>query len=302
MTSLAGVLPLRSRFNDSRLLCGSLCLPLGGGCNAWDKTSRTLRAGSQLEVGWTEASPLALWGGARAGGIKWSGIAADSPALRGLARARAARCSPGLGGFRFRVEVLGALAAAAAGAAITVAMPKGGRKGGHKGRARQYTSPEEIDAQLQAEKQKAREEEEQEEGGEGATGEPRKEKKSLDSDESEEDDEDYQQKRKGVEGLIDIENPNRVLQTTKKVTQLDLDGPKELSRREREEIEKQKAKERYMKMHLAGKTEQAKADLARLAIIRKQREEAARKKEEERKAKDEATTAGKRMQSLSLNK
>ncbi|XP_066185899.1 28 kDa heat- and acid-stable phosphoprotein isoform X3 [Sylvia atricapilla] len=178
-------------------------------------------------------------------------------------------------------------------------MPKG-RKGGHKGRARQYTSPEEIDAQLQAEKQKAREE--QEEGGEGATGDPKKEKKSLDSDESDEDDEDYQQKRKGVEGLIDIENPNRVIQTTKKVTQLDLDGPKELSRREREEIEKQKAKERYMKMHLAGKTEQAKADLARLAIIRKQREEAARKKEEERKAKDEAAMAGKRLQSLSLNK
>ncbi|NWR68147.1 HAP28 protein, partial [Bucorvus abyssinicus] len=176
-----------------------------------------------------------------------------------------------------------------------------GRKGGHKGRARQYTSPEEIDAQLQAEKQKAREEEEQEEG-EGATGDPKKEKKSLDSDESDEDDDDYQQKRKGVEGLIDIENPNRVIQTTKKVTQLDLDGPKELSRREREEIEKQKAKERYMKMHLAGKTEQAKADLARLAIIRKQREEAARKKEEERKAKDEAAMAGKRLQSLSLNK
>lgn len=189
----------------------------------------------------------------------------------------------------------------AAAATAIAAMPKGGRKGGHKGRARQYTSPEEIDAQLQAEKQKAREEEEQEEG-EGATGDPKKDKKSLDSDESDEDDEDYQQKRKGVEGLIDIENPNRVIQTTKKVTQLDLDGPKELSRREREEIEKQKAKERYMKMHLAGKTEQAKADLARLAIIRKQREEAARKKEEERKAKDEAAMAGKRLQSLSLNK
>lgn len=38
-----------------------------------------------------------------------------------------------------------------------------------------------------------------------------------------------------------------------------------------------------MKMHLAGKTDQAKADLARLAIIKKQREEAAKKKEEERK-------------------
>lgn len=38
-----------------------------------------------------------------------------------------------------------------------------------------------------------------------------------------------------------------------------------------------------MKMHCAGKTDQAKADLARLAIIRKEREEAARKKEEEKK-------------------
>ncbi|CAO2627562.1 28 kDa heat- and acid-stable phosphoprotein [Lemmus lemmus] len=160
-------------------------------------------------------------------------------------------------------------------------MPKGGRKGGHKGRVRQYTSPEEIDAQLQAEKQKANEEDEQE-GGDGASGNSKKEK-SLNSDESEDEDDDYQQKRKGVEGLIDIENPNQVAQTTKKVTQLDLDGPEELSRREREEIEKQKAKERYMKMHLAGKKEQAKADLARLSIIRKQREEAARKKGEESK-------------------
>ncbi|KAM5329833.1 28 kDa heat- and acid-stable phosphoprotein-like [Glossophaga mutica] len=177
-------------------------------------------------------------------------------------------------------------------------MPKGGRKGGHKGRAGQHSSPEEINAQLQAEKQKAREEEQGEESGDGAAGDPKKEK-SLDSDESEDDD--YQQKHKGVEGHIDIENPNRVAEITKKVTQLDLDGPKKLSRTEREEIEKQKAKERYMKMHLAGKTEQAKADLARLAIIRKQWEEAARKKEE-RKAKDDATLSGKRMQSLSLNK
>lgn len=38
-----------------------------------------------------------------------------------------------------------------------------------------------------------------------------------------------------------------------------------------------------MKMHLAGKTDQAKADLARLAIIKKQREEVAKKKEEEKK-------------------
>lgn len=51
----------------------------------------------------------------------------------------------------------------------------------------------------------------------------------------------------------------------------------------REEIEKQKARVRYLKMHLAGKSDEAKADLARLAIIKKEREEAAKKKEEERK-------------------
>lgn len=41
------------------------------------------------------------------------------------------------------------------------------------------------------------------------------------------------QKRKGVEGLIDIENPNRAAQKTKKVTELELEEPKQLSRRER---------------------------------------------------------------------
>lgn len=51
----------------------------------------------------------------------------------------------------------------------------------------------------------------------------------------------------------------------------------------REEIEKQKSKERYMKLHLEGKTDQAKADLARLAIIKKQREDAAKKRDELRK-------------------
>lgn len=53
----------------------------------------------------------------------------------------------------------------------------------------------------------------------------------------------------------------------------------------REEIEKQKSKERYMKLHLEGKTEQARADLARLAIIKKQREEAAKKRDDIKKGK-----------------
>jgi hypothetical protein len=50
------------------------------------------------------------------------------------------------------------------------------------------------------------------------------------------------------------------------------------SRRERESLEAQQAKERYRKLHEQGKTDEAKADLARLKIIREKREaEAARK-------------------------
>ncbi|OCT81880.1 hypothetical protein XELAEV_18024387mg [Xenopus laevis] len=127
-------------------------------------------------------------------------------------------------------------------------MPKGGRKGDHKGWMRQYTSPVEIDAQIKAENEK--------------------------------------QKCTGVEGLVDIENPNRLAQSSKKVTQIDLEGPRKFSRREREEIEKQKAK----------------ADLARQAIMQKQREEAAKKKEEEQKFKDATVAMAKGVQSMSLNK
>lgn len=42
---------------------------------------------------------------------------------------------------------------------------------------------------------------------------------------------------------------------------------------------------RERKLQAEGKTDQARSDLARLAIIRKQREEAARKREEEKKGK-----------------
>ncbi|XP_061567397.1 pdgfa associated protein 1b [Cololabis saira] len=176
-------------------------------------------------------------------------------------------------------------------------MPKGGKKGGHKGRMRTYTSPEEIDAQMKEEKEKQHEQEGQDEG---AAQKDTTEEKLPGSGSEESDDEDSQRRRAGVEGLIEIENPNRVAQKAKKVTQIELDEPRQLSRREREEIEKAKAKERYMKMHLAGKTDQAKADLARLAIIRKQRDDAAKKKEQEKKAKEAAAAATRGINSLSL--
>ncbi|KAI1495795.1 hypothetical protein F5X99DRAFT_414769 [Biscogniauxia marginata] len=64
-----------------------------------------------------------------------------------------------------------------------------------------------------------------------------------------------------------------------------------MSRKERESMEAQQAKERYRKLHEAGKTDEAKADLARLALIREKREaEAARKnaEREEREAYENA--------------
>lgn len=36
-----------------------------------------------------------------------------------------------------------------------------------------------------------------------------------------------------MEGLIDVENPNRVMQKAKKVSQIEVDEPRQLSRRER---------------------------------------------------------------------
>lgn len=44
-----------------------------------------------------------------------------------------------------------------------------------------------------------------------------------------------------------------------------------MTRKERDSQEAALAKERYMKMHLAGKTDEAKADMARLAEIREKR-------------------------------
>ncbi|EAW21981.1 PDGFA associated 1 family protein [Aspergillus fischeri NRRL 181] len=60
----------------------------------------------------------------------------------------------------------------------------------------------------------------------------------------------------------------------------------QLSRREREAIEAQQARERYMKLHAEGKTEEARADLARLALIREQREAERLRKQAEKEEKE----------------
>ncbi|CAD6271576.1 unnamed protein product [Miscanthus lutarioriparius] len=104
----------------------------------------------------------------------------------------------------------------------------------------------------------------------------------------EEDSEDFAKpKHKGTEGLIEIENPNLVKSKNIKVKDIDIGKTTDISRREREELEKQESHERHMKRQEQGKTEQARKDLERLTLIRQQRAEAAKKREEEKAAKEE---------------
>ncbi|PIN10428.1 Phosphoprotein/predicted coiled-coil protein [Handroanthus impetiginosus] len=102
-----------------------------------------------------------------------------------------------------------------------------------------------------------------------------------------ESEEESEQKVKGTQGVIQIDNPNLAKPKNLKARDVDAEKTTELSRREREEIERQRAHERYMRLQEQGKTEQARKDLERLALIRQQRAEAAKKREEEKAAKEQ---------------
>lgn len=52
--------------------------------------------------------------------------------------------------------------------------------------------------------------------------------------------------------------------------------------------QKKEAKERYMAAHMAGKTDEAKADMARLRAVREAREAAAAQRKAEQEEKDKA--------------
>lgn len=149
-------------------------------------------------------------------------------------------------------------------------MPRG--KKNLKGRAKKFTSPEELESQrLQEQNWRSN---------------------NNDSDSSGDDSSSEDEK----DNVIQTNNPNHVKSKEKKLSQLDditSVGTGELSRREREEIAKQEAARRYQKLHAEGKTDEARADLARLAIVRKQREEAARQREEEKKERERKQNAAK---------
>ncbi|XP_024988643.1 28 kDa heat- and acid-stable phosphoprotein-like [Cynara cardunculus var. scolymus] len=153
-------------------------------------------------------------------------------------------------------------------------MGRGKFKGKPTGR-RQFSTPEEMLAGTSSRPRTFKKEEAEVE---------EVERSDEESEESSEEDSD---RKKGTQGIIEIENPNMARPKTLKARDVDLEKTTELSRREREEIEKQRAHERYMKLQEQGKTEQARKDLERLALIRQQRAEAAKKREEEKAAKDQ---------------
>ncbi|XP_010924396.2 uncharacterized protein [Elaeis guineensis] len=159
-------------------------------------------------------------------------------------------------------------------------MGRGKFKGKPTGR-RNFSTPEEMIAGTSARPRtfKQEEAEDKEEGTE---------------EEAEDDSGEETDRRKGIEGIIQIENPNLVKPKIMKAKEVDLEKTTELSRREREEIEKQKAHERYMRLQEQGKTEQARKDLERLALIRQQRAEAAKKREEEKAAKEQKKAEARR--------
>ncbi|KAH7431444.1 hypothetical protein KP509_08G048100 [Ceratopteris richardii] len=158
-------------------------------------------------------------------------------------------------------------------------MGKGAGRGKFKGKPtgrRHFSTPEEM---IAGTSQRAR----------GFTKKEESEEEDNDSrfeEDSDDSDVENEMKKKGTQGLIEIENPNLVKQKNVKARDADAEKPTELSRREREELEKQRAHERYMKLQEQGKTEQAKKDLERLALIRQQRLDAAKKREEEKAAKE----------------
>ncbi|XP_055855475.1 28 kDa heat- and acid-stable phosphoprotein [Episyrphus balteatus] len=156
-------------------------------------------------------------------------------------------------------------------------MPKG-KYVNHKGRSRHFTSPEELQRAEEEGSEKSEEESENESGS---------------GSEEETSSEDENAKGKGVSKLIEIENPNRVRKKAiVKVTTVEEAAKPELTRREREELQKQKNRAHYQKMHEQGKTAQARADLARLAIIRQQRADAAAKRGTPPKKADDQSQPG----------
>ena len=141
-------------------------------------------------------------------------------------------------------------------------MGRGRGRPKYKGHSRHFTSREELEEERKKDEEKARRRAEP--GYESPSS-------SAESDDSESESEDEKDKKpKGVEGFIEVHNPNRSRKGQVKVENVEGQSS-QITRKQKEEL----ARQNYQKLQMECKTDQAQKDLARLAIIRKQREEQA---------------------------
>lgn len=161
-------------------------------------------------------------------------------------------------------------------------MGKGGRKGGQKkrgggnrgyGENKYFSGAEAVKARNRAAEEAEREEEEGRESGSDAE-EVTEQMKQMEVKEK---------KQSGVAHLIAGE---------KVAYNEDKDGIR-MTRRQQEELAKQKRERAYREAHARGETDEAKADLARLKAVRERRE-AAKKEKEAAEQKEKEAEAAKR--------
>ena len=105
---------------------------------------------------------------------------------------------------------------------------------------------------------------------------------STEDDEGEQVEKEY--KPKGVEALIEVDNPNKAPVKMMKMKDMDSAEPVQLTRKEREEKEREAKAAAYRKRHEAGLTEEYKRDMAKLAEVKARREAAKAKAEAEKEA------------------
>ncbi|KAF4321147.1 hypothetical protein BBO99_00004387 [Phytophthora kernoviae] len=108
-----------------------------------------------------------------------------------------------------------------------------------------------------------------------------------------------EKKKVGFAAIAKTKNPNAKKSANKVMKAKDMDGdaaPQQLSRREREAIEKERSQAYYLKKHLAGETDEAKKDLARLKEVKRRREEADQRKKEEEDAAAEREKSKKKVE------
>ena len=110
------------------------------------------------------------------------------------------------------------------------------------------------------------------------------------ADDDDEDDGDRVEKEykpKGVEGLVEVDNPNKA---PVKMTKLKDMGAEvvPMTRREREEKEKEEKAAAYRKRHELGLTEEYKSDMAKLAEVKARRAAGEAKVRAEKEAADQA--------------